>query len=247
MNKELTIEYLYDVFSFAIDSGVHPKAFFKDLFGCPDFINMMNNRPFDIGQIESLIKRQKPQTFNINLNQIRYLSFLIVEFIDRTTIALRDIPSYIDADAIITNFLYYHSQDIDTVIFDLIVARNQKYKLRKATKEKFLDVDNVYSNFLYLFPIKRFLSFKARYDPILYQTIYVNDDNHILLLSNDIDSLMKNDYFVQRYMKGNVVFCFTEQMRGSNEAAPINLLSVCQEGIWFCPPGGIKRLFSFSN
>ena len=148
MNKILTIEYLYDVFEYSLEHNKDPRLFFANLFLNDDFINMILNKPFDITNVLNVVINSKKSKTNISKNEIRYLSFLVAEFIEKTEIEITRLPSYINVSDVINNFTYYHSQDIDVVIFQLITIYNQKYKFRKSTKESFLNEDRLLQNFI---------------------------------------------------------------------------------------------------
>ena len=97
-----------------------------------------------------------------------------------------------------------------------------------------------------LYPIKRFRDFSLIFDSKIMKRLYIRD-NEVLLLANDIDSLIINDYFVQRYCVGNKVFCFTNSKPHLYLKTPLYLLFVHDEGITFIEPSSVEHQFLFSN
>ena len=245
MNKLLTLGSLFTVFFYAQEKKKDFYSFYGSLFSNKDFIKMLDSEPYDISKIYELIDNSKDAKQEATKEQIKYLVFLITEFLDRTTVGIKKVPKYIDVKDVFENYNYYHSQDIDNIIFLLFTKYNQKYKLRKANIEKYNNEDNLLKNFIYLYPFNRFSDFKLVFDQTLYQRLYIKD-NEILLFVND-SSLLENNYFKQRYCVGNKIYCFSNIKKETPKDVTIYSFIISSEGITLIEPNGLECLFSFSN
>lgn len=247
MNKTLTTEYLFNIFKHAVEKKKNLSSFFDDLFKEENFINMVLTKPFDIEPIIRIIDDSKTSRTMPSINQIRYLSFLIAEFIERTSLNIKYIPKYIDVNDILNEFIYLHLQDIDNVIFYLFTSYNTKYKLRKASCKVLLNEEKVLENFKRLYPIKRFDSFRLIYDSKLSKRIYVNDYSEVLFFYAENDGLFSDEYFKQKYLIGNKVYCFSKNVNIRQYYSRIYLFLVGFDRIKLFEPNGISYSFVLSN
>lgn len=246
MNKTLIIEYLYDVFSYSNKNKKDLSCSFKELLKNKDFLQMIENKPFDITKIFATINQCKKSSVEWTANKIRYLSFLISEFISLTSVNIKLLCRYIDPNDIFINYNNYHSQDINNVIFELFIKYNEKFKLRKLNVKSFSDIDKIVQIFIRLFPFNRFELFDSIFDKKLMIKILCLG-NEILLFSSNIDELLSNDYFIQRYCVGNKVYCFVNE--GHNKANRFNIyyFVISKSELTLITPGGLRHTFSFSN
>ena len=246
MNNILNTEYLYDIFSYANESRVDISSFFRALFGNQDFRNMINAKPFDISNVLKIVDVGEKTNRHLSKNQIRYLSFLVAEFLDRTMVSMTDIPKYVDVSDIFDRFDSYHSQDVDDVIFSLMTKKNQTYRLRKSTKEAFLKEDLLKRNFLKLYPMRKYDSFDAVFDAKTFTKLYQAEGN-VLFLSKDLEALFGNEYFIHRYCAGNKIFCFTDKNIKLRYKSSLYLFVIGEEKITLAEPNGTETDFLFSN
>ena len=246
MNSGLTTEYLYEVLTYASEKQKDIESIFGRLFLNEDFIMMIMTKPFDIQRVLSVVDSSKKKGASVDKNKIRYLSFLISMFLDKTIVEPKKIPQYISPSDVFGNFNYYHSQDVDNIIFLLINQKNERYKLRKINKNKLLDESQLLNNFLKLYPIKKFSSFNEIFDQKLLSKIYVSE-NDILFYSDDINDLLDNQYFVYRYCVGNRVFCFTSKEQTPHYRSSLYLFIINDDGIKLIEPSGQESIFQFSN
>ena len=246
MNKDLTLEYLYQIFDYSLEYDISPSVYFPSICKNRDFINMVNSKPFDITNILDEISKHKSSNISIDKNQIRFLAFLISEFLDRTEIPIEKVPKYIDIQYVFLYFNQLHSQDITNIIFDIFTRFNEKYRLRKTMSDIFLDEEKLLQNFLRLYPIKEYRGFDVIFDPRLRKRIYIYNNN-VLLLSQDLKSLSDDEYFKQRYIVGNKVYCFTNETIKPHSDFSLYLFSVSPKNITLTEPSGLKHLFTFSN
>ncbi len=246
MNKELTIEYLYDVFSYASKKQKDFSYLFNDLLKNNDFLQMIENKPFDITRILMVIDTAKGSDVVWNINKIRYLSFLISEFIDRTNVNKKLLDRYIYPDDVFVNFNYYHSQDINNVIFYLFIKHNERFKLRKLSDKTFLDAKDLSKPFIKLFPFKRFDFLKLIFDKKISKQLFCLEEE-ILLYSDEINELLEDDYFVQRYCVGNKIYCFTNKQPKYINKYTIYYFIIKEDGLSLITPSGITHKFWFSE
>lgn len=249
MNKILSNEALFDLLTYGVEKNIHPSSYYNDLFNNEDFIRMILNQPFDISNILKIIDNKRKRTFSLSTNCLRYIAFLTVEFIDKTIIDIRNITSYIQIDDVINNFNYYHSQDIDETILNLITNHNERFKIRKLNINK-IDEDNILNLFLRLYPLKKYQYLKNIYDTKLSLTLYYSDINEIIIYSDDPSSLFSNQYFTQRYVIGNKVICFTKDdyhISPNNMSSSIELFIMNTNEIRYYESSGKLHIFKISN
>ena len=245
MNKLLITDYLYNVFKFGATNGINLENYFNDAFNNQDFVNMVLCKPHNILEIKSLILSKRKATITTEDNKLRYLAFLIATFIDTTTIDITKIPKYIIPTEIFNNFNYYHSKDIDEVIFELIIIYNETYVNRKVRLALEDDLYLVKENFISLFPIKRFNEFKVTYDLKLSSPVFYTKEGEVLLFNSNINALLEDDYFKNKYVVGQKVYCFSYAFVFGSQSIPKNIFFFLmnESNIAFYEPGGFKHNF----
>ena len=197
-------------------------------------------------KIYSLISGAKSLTRWPSKGEIRYLSFLTADFILKTDVPLPKIPSYIDASDVFVNYNRYHSQDTDVVISILMTKHNQRYKLRKACKQAFMDEESLIKNLKRIYPLKRFDDFRSIFDYNLMQRLYMSG-NEILLMAEDPKALFSDTYFIQRYCLGNIIYLFTDKDVEIERHSSINSFVMEEDRIIYIDSSGIKYYFMFSK
>lgn len=245
MNKLLATDYLYKMFTFGTKIGINPDSYFEDAFYNQDFINMVECRPHNTSKIKELITNCRKSNEVVSDATLRYLAFLIVSFIEETTIEISRIPKYIDSKKVLDNYSYYHSKSIEEVIFELLINYNEKYTNRKM---KFALEDDLYlvkDNLLSLFPLKRFEEFKETYDFRLSVPVFYTKNGEILLASSKINKLLNDEYFKNKYAVGQKVYCFAYAYSFAQEKVPSNVyfFLIKEDSITFYEQGGLAHEF----
>ena len=248
MNRVLVTQYLYDLFLFAKNYRIHPKDMLNDLFMNEQFIQMMKCKPHDILEIKRLIFKEK-KSKNLPSNEaLRYLSFLIAAFLETTNVDYKFITRYIDAVDIIDNYIQYHIKDTNEVIFDLMIRYNEKYKSRKMVFDYEDALTAMKYNLLRLFPLKRFEQFEQIIDWRIDNIVFYTKQGEILIWSDNLDELFEDDYFKNKYLIGNKVYCFSNK-DNCPKTPPTSLyfFYIKKEEIIFIEPGDKKHSFKISN
>lgn len=249
MNKGLVVEYLFDVFSSLMDRGVHPRRYFEELFSSSEFIPMIQGKPFDIDRLKDVGAGMRPLRESVDSNRLRYLSFLTAELLETTSIAPLEIPHYLNPEALFEGFDYFHTQDPETVIYQMMIDHNAKYRIRKGRKEDYLNSSSLKRRFLRLFPFKKWEGMSPAFDAHLGQALYLGEDGIILFAATEIGELLQNDYFRQKYLIGNRAFAFFGK---TGEPIPhingsFTIFIVDDYGIFMREPNGLGHTFSFSK
>ena len=248
MNKILVTEYLYNLFIFAKNNSVHPKDVLVDLFKNEQFVNMVRCKPHDILEIKLIIVQKKKSKNLPSNDEIRYLSFLIASFLETTQVEYRFIPKYIDTTDIIKNYIQYHSKDIEEVIFDLLIKYNEKYQARKMVFDYEDALTAMKHNLLRLFPLKRFEEFEQIIDWRIESLLFYAKKGEILIWSDNISGLLNDEYFKNKYVIGNKIYCFSSQDNcPKTPPTALYFFNVKNDGIVFQEPGGLRHYFKISN
>ena len=217
MNKLLLIDLIYDVFKFGIDNNINPTSYFKDLFKNEEFIKLLNIEQHNFNDIKRLVLVHKKTNTLPSLNEVRYLAFLIASFIDIAIVPVNKLTKYINPKDIFDNFDYYHTKDEREVIFELMIEYNSKYLIRGLKFYLEDDLFLVKENLLKIFPFKRFEEFELIYQNNYSKiTVFYSKKDEVLFYYSDIKELLSDDYFKNKYIVGNGVYCFSRE--------PINLL-----------------------
>ena len=248
MNKILVTDYLYNLFIFAKDNNIHPNDIFMDLFKNEQFIQMINCKPHDILEIKRLVLSKKKTKNHPSNEMLRYLSYLIASFLETTKVEYKSIIKYINPNYIFKNYIQYHSKDVAEVIFELMIKYNEKYRIRKMVFDYEDALTAMKYNLLRLFPLKRFEQFEQIIDWRIDNIVFYTKQGEILIWSDNLDELFEDDYFKNRYLIGNKVYCFSNK-DNCPKTPPTSLyfFYIKKEEIIFIEPGDKKHSFKISN
>lgn len=246
MNKELTKTYLYNTLEFGLMNKKDMNSYFPRLLKNDEFKNMIMCKPYNPLRVQESIYKSKNASNSINEEVIRYIAFLFSEFLDKVDIPINKVSSYFNVNDIIENFAYYHSQNVDDVIFTLITKYNEKYKLRKMSKMSFIGEVSLFENLYTLYPIKSFNKFELLFDLKMLKEILVKD-NEVVFYTDNYFELMNNVYFVQKYCVGNKLYCFTTNEKMTRNVTSTTFFVIKDDCIELIEPNGSRHKFLYSN
>lgn len=246
MNKLLSIDLIYDVFSHGAFLGVSPTNYFNTLLKNEEFNKLINIKPNDYSSIEKILLKSKRSKEIPNENKLRYLAFLLVTMLIETSIPLQKIGQYINPQDIFDNFDYYHSNDEKNVIFELMVRRNEKYKNIGLEFDLEDDLMLTKYNLLALFPFNRFKDFKIVFESKLDITVFYLKEGEILFATDDLKTLVSDNYFKNKYLIGNIAYCFgykESNLPLSEYPTAINHFLIKENHLLFTDSKGVKHIF----